>query len=127
MSYLQKIKKSRGVLVIFCFLVSCSGEKTKKEWGILQELEGDNRGYVSKEDYFVVSKGAYDVLAVKGNQNNWVWILLNPQSEPYYKQMPEHVNFSLDRNSFDRITERYKCAPQVKRNLEHNITKQTNN
>ncbi|SRR6266487_1956563 len=73
----------------------------KHEWSILETLEARHRDsrisaleFSRDEDYRIVSLPA--VTAER------IWIMLNPQSPPYYKQMP-HTDYTLSEDQYQEI------------------------
>lgn len=67
----------------------CSSElASKPEWSILQSVEQEYRDQTFKTPG-VLRKQGYKLLGVQGREGRHVWILLNPKSSPFYKQMPQ--------------------------------------
>ena len=95
----MKIPFSRLVfaLCIASALVSCDRQpsedlesfSSKSEWSALQGLEYDTRGKPVLSPQ-VRKVGEFEVLGVASmDQSTTIWILLRPDSPPYYKQMPD--------------------------------------
>jgi hypothetical protein len=67
-------------------LVETPGEKS--EWSVLQEIEFRERNSVLSEPV-IRTVGEHEVLGVRSDSGQNVWILLKPKSPPFYKQIPE--------------------------------------
>ncbi len=74
----------------------------KREWSILQALEGAHRAQPVAGVEFVERHG-YHVACVSGDGAQRVWIMLAPRNPPFYKQLPQ-AQYSLSREQFDQIT-----------------------
>jgi hypothetical protein len=67
----------------------CSAElASKPEWSVLQSIEQEYRNKKFTEPEILNVRG-HEVLGVRGKSGQRVWILLNPQASPFYKQMPQ--------------------------------------
>ena len=66
-------------------LVETFGEKS--EWSTLQAIESEARN-VALNAPAVRSMHDREVLGVKGDSGENIWILLRTESPPFYKQMP---------------------------------------
>lgn len=78
-----------GLMVKACSspeLVETFGEKS--EWSTLQAIELETRSTPLSEP---VQRKVIDreVLGIKGASGGNIWILLRPESPPFYKQVPE--------------------------------------
>jgi hypothetical protein len=98
-----------GVLIaagVYCYMyntpdaVETFGEK--REWSILQSIEASNRSNLINEPKFMIAYG-YEVIGLKDNDGKNVWIMLKPESPPYYKQMPPDVNYLIQKNLVDQM------------------------
>jgi hypothetical protein len=67
-------------------LVETPGEKS--EWSTLQSIAFQTRE-TSLSEPVVRTVFDHEVLGVKGASGGNIWILLRPESPPFYKQMPE--------------------------------------
>jgi hypothetical protein len=65
----------------------------KHEWSILQSLEAMNRDKPISDLEFSERAGYHILYAPAANQKR-VWIMLDPKSPPFYKQLP-HGKYSL--------------------------------
>ena len=73
----------------------------KHEWSILQVLESRGRGTpVSGLEFSQHEE--YRMLALPAVTGERIWIMLNPQSPPYYKQMP-HTDYTLTEEQYWQI------------------------
>ncbi|MDQ2821525.1 MAG: hypothetical protein M3Y65_14235 [Pseudomonadota bacterium] len=66
-------------------LIETFGEKS--EWSTLQAIEAENRNAALNAP-LVRSMHDREVLGVKGESGENIWILLRTESPPFYKQMP---------------------------------------
>ena len=85
---------------------------SKSDWSALQGLEYENR---NKTLAAPVRKTVGDskILGVPSSDGKKIiWILLNPQASPFYKQMP-HGNYSISQSQFDEITHDKSASPTV--------------
>jgi hypothetical protein len=73
----------------------------KHECSILQVLESHGRSTpISGPEFSQHEK--YRILALPAVTGERVWIMLNPQSPPYYKQMP-HTDYTLTEEQYLQI------------------------
>ena len=73
----------------------------KHECSILQTLEARNRDKPISGLEFSQHE-EYRILALPALTGERVWIMLNPQSPPYYKQMP-HTDYTLTEEQYQQI------------------------
>lgn len=103
------MKKFLYSLVTATALTGCSpatdGRESsgdKHEWSILQAKEYDSRQEVVDAPKFV-SVGDYVLLVVpSADRSQNIWIMLSPQSSPFYKQLPQG-DYSISRSLLDVI------------------------
>jgi hypothetical protein len=55
------------------------------------------------------------ILGVQGQDGKNVWVLLRAESEPYYKQVPEHVRYSVSEDFVQRLERERRISPEVAR------------
>ncbi len=73
----------------------------KHEWGMLQGLEGDHRSSpISNLEFTNVQDRT--IICLPALSGGRIWIMLNPQSPPYYKQMPQG-QYVLSKAQLDQI------------------------
>jgi hypothetical protein len=86
-----------ALFLLLSMIFGCSGElASKPEWSALQAVEQEYRGKPFTEPEILEIHG-HHVLGVQGNDGQRIWILLNPQASPFYKQMPQGpFELSLD-------------------------------
>jgi hypothetical protein len=73
----------------------------KHEWSILQVLESRGRGTpVSALEFSQHEE--YRILALPAVTGERIWIMLNPQSPPYYKQMPQ-TDYTLTEEQYWQV------------------------
>ena len=74
----------------------------KHEWSILQSLEARHKEHAASRLEFLQEE-EYHILSLQPSTGAArIWIMLNPQSPPFYKQMPSD-NYSLSEDEYDRI------------------------
>jgi hypothetical protein len=80
----------------------CNEFEAKSEYAALQEVEYANRRTVISKAEIVKNHGYLiaGIRATGGKEN--IWILLNPKTHPYYKQIPQ-VNFTITHADLERI------------------------
>ena len=66
----------------------------KAEWSILQSIEYSHRGTKLDGPTFI-RVDDYEVLGLSDLKGEPIWILLNPKSPPYYKQLPSLEDYSI--------------------------------
>ena len=118
-----------ATLPIFLLLTACNsadpnaretvGEKS--EWSVLQSIEFSERGKL-KAQPALFSIQSYDLLVVPGLEKQNIWIMLNPTSPPYYKQMPEG-QFSLPRSYVEQLIRQKKLGYTVEQVLLSSASK----
>jgi hypothetical protein len=73
----------------------------KHESSILESLEARQHESAISAIEFIQHEG-YRIACVPGLKGERVWIMLNPQSPPYYKQMP-HADYTLSEDQYLQI------------------------
>lgn len=69
-----------------------------------------------------MARGEYSVLSVMAeDRKTRLWIMLDPQSPPFYKQIPANLNFSLTDNEFDSILRSGNPISTVQQALESHL------
>lgn len=113
-----------GLSVWVCFLrVSCTGDgresfADKREWSILQSLQAGHAEpalgiqFTQHENYRIIS-----LPSISGER---LWIMLNPQSPPYYKQMP-HDDYDLSEDQLLQIARAWHPISTVEECLESHV------
>jgi hypothetical protein len=93
-------------LLAWLLYCGCNGDGResfgdKHEWSILQVLEYRSRGTsISGLEFSQHEK--YRIVALPAVTGERMWIMLNPQSPPYYKQMPQ-TNYTLTEGQYQQI------------------------
>lgn len=87
------------------FMLRSDELRSKPEWNALQNLE-----YIHRQDRMLGlefgTNANYVAVAVRSRSADIrIWILLNPNAEPRYKQLPEG-DFALSREQFEMISTR---------------------
>ena len=83
-------------LVLVSALASCTGRpgdgreggSDKVEWSILQSLEVRHRGSSIREVEFIESNGYHIACVPRDGDQTRLWIMTDPKSPPFYKQLP---------------------------------------
>jgi len=91
----------------------------KHEWSILQSLEALNREKPISDLEFSERAGYHILCAPAANQKR-VWIMLDPKSPPFYKQLPRD-SYSLSLEQFNRITSTQHVTSTVEECLASHI------
>lgn len=88
-------------------LSACSASdddiQSKTEWGNLQGISQTENGNAPSSSQ-IISKDGIDFFCVVSstNSNLRTWILLHPNSPPYYKQMPVG-NYTISEEDYNKI------------------------
>lgn len=98
------------VAIIICFIAACSGGGTesretfgeKTEWAVLQGVEFEHRDPIITDPVFLFFE-EYEVMGVRGANDENVWVMLKPSSPPYYKQMPASGNFTVSKTLVESL------------------------
>ena len=72
----------------------------KHEWSIMQVIEARNRDRFLADLEFI-DEGEYHIVGIPDAAGKAVWVMLNPQSAPYYKQFG--ADYSLTEEQLQRI------------------------
>ncbi len=121
-------------LILSMTLIGCGrpgdgreGGSSKHEWSVLQSLEATNRGSLI-EGVEVTNGGDYKILSLMAaDRETRLWIMLDPKSPPYYKQMPPDVNFNITRKQLEEIGLAGNPISTVDQTLESHLRLETNN
>jgi hypothetical protein len=96
------------------------GGSDKTEWSILQSLEATHRDTPIHEIEFSEEDGYHIVCLPRVSDQKRVWIMVDPKSPPYYKQLPSG-NYSLTKDQINMIREKTNPTSTVLQVLEsHN-------
>ena len=110
--------------LVWYLCLGCSGDGResfgdKHEWSILQSLEATHREtavsgieFTQDEDYRIIS-----LPSVTGER---LWIMLNPESPPYYKQMGRG-NYDLSEEQYWQIVRTWHPISTVDECLESHV------
>ena len=113
------------IVALACGLASCVGRpgdgresgSDKAEWSILQSLEMAHRGSPVHGFEFSETDG-YHVICVAGDGiQNRVWIMMDPKSPPFYKQVPPG-NYWLTTEEIESIRKKADPISTVLQALE---------
>jgi hypothetical protein len=92
--------------LVWYLRIGCTGDGResfgdKHEWSIMQAIEARHTGAAISAPEFTEEDG-YRIMCVPGVTGERVWIMLNPHSAPYYKQIP-HSDFALSKDQLFEI------------------------
>ena len=97
-------------------LAACDGPESpqaKQEWSVLQGVEYENRSKPLREAVVLEWQG-FQVLGVPARSGDGnVWVLLRSKSEPYYKQMPSHVEYQVPAPLVEKLEREGRVSEQV--------------
>jgi len=91
----------------------------KHEWSILQVLESRGRGTPISGLEFTQHE-EYRILALPAVTGERIWIMLKPQSPPYYKQMP-HTDYTLTEEQYREIVDTQRPISTVDECLSSHV------
>ena len=103
---------------------SCNGDGReafgdKHEWSILQTLEARGRSTpVSTLEFSEYER--YHIVSLKATTGERVWIMLNPHSPPYYKQMPP-ADYILTEEQLRKILQSRRAISTVEECLRSHV------
>ncbi len=97
-------------------------ERPKREWGVLQVIHGKGGLEPMPDRLLFEAVHGYSVVGIlAGDSSERVWVLLNSESEPYYKQMPVESRYSLSRSELELIRGREVVSATVLAVLESHV------
>jgi len=107
-----------------CALISCTGRpgdgreggSDKIEWSILQSMKAP-AGPPIHEVEFVEVNGYHIVCVPRDGDQTRVWIMMDPKSPPFYKQLPSG-NYWLTEDQIENIRKRTNPISTVLQALE---------
>lgn len=113
------------LLVMACAVASCTrrpgdgreGGSDKAEWSILQSLEATHRGSPIGDAEFIESDGYHIVCVPSDGDQTRLWIMMDPKSPPFYKQLPSG-NYWLTDEQVELIRKRTNPISTVLQALE---------
>lgn len=114
-----------GAILIMAFYIrsSCSGDgresfADKHEWSIMQMIDARNENRTMTDLEFV-DEEEYHIVGIPNAQGKATWVMLNPQSAPYYKQAGE--SYSLNKEQLERITRTRHTISTVEQCLNSHV------
>ena len=98
-----------------------SGESlgAKKEWAILQALEFKHRDSALSGPTMFETNG-YRIACISADKGEKIFILLNPQFSPFYKQLPE-ADYSLSPDHFIKVLQEGHPISTVREAMKSHI------
>ena len=114
-----------AIVAVFYIRVSCAidGRESfgeKHEWSILQSLEATHRETRISDLEFSERDGYHVACVPSTADGKRVWIMLDPHSPPFYKQLP-HDSYSLSRQQYDQITATRHTTSTVEESLSSHV------
>ncbi|MDQ2820338.1 MAG: hypothetical protein M3Y65_08080 [Pseudomonadota bacterium] len=100
-------------------LIETFGEKS--EWSTLQAIESENREAALSAP-LVRSMHDREVLGLKGESGENIWILLRTESPPFYKQMPSG-QYDLPASLVDQLEKEHRLSYTVTVALRSHVRK----
>lgn len=107
---LPKQSMDKRLPILAALMVSCGrpgdgqeGGSSKSEWSVLQTLEASSRGtkITSPE---VTANGEHRILSLMARDGvTRLWIMLDPKSPPFYKQIPSKLNYDISETELEKI------------------------
>jgi hypothetical protein len=88
----------------------------KHEWSILQVQEYVARQQLVAKPTFSSSDGYVLLTVPSQDRSENIWIMLSPESPPFYKQMPQG-SYAISRNLFDVVVKQRIASSTLKRFL----------
>jgi hypothetical protein len=96
----------------------------KHEWSILQSLESapPTADSSRKEKIQFMEVEGYSVVRLLApDAKTPIWIMMDPRSPPFYKQMPPDLNYSLTKQDLEIIWKRAHPITTVEQALESHL------
>ncbi|MGN2245025.1 hypothetical protein ACFWZU_16135 [Frateuria sp. GZRR33] len=93
---------------------------SKSEYSILQVREYDARANVVAAPTFTSHDGYVLLVVPNDRKDRSIWIMLNPRSPPFYKQMPRG-SYTISPQLFDVITKRNLVSSTVEEVLASHV------
>jgi hypothetical protein len=112
------------ILIMWFYIrTACSGDghesgSDKHEWSLTQVIEARN-GNRAVSDLEFIDDEDYHIVGIPNVQGKTTWVMLNPQSPPYYKQFG--ANYSLTKEQLQRITGARHVISTVEQALESHV------
>jgi len=69
---------------------------------VLQGVEFEHRDQSIIDPVFLFFE-EYEVMGVRGDNGENIWVMLKPGSPPYYKQMPASGNFTVSKTLVESL------------------------
>jgi hypothetical protein len=112
------------LVAMACALISCTdrpgdgreGGSDKTEWSLLQSMEA-RAGSPVHDIEFIETNGYHIVCAPRDGDQARVWIMMDPKSPPFYKQLPSG-NYWLTDDQIENIRKRTNPISTVLQALE---------
>ena len=90
----------------------------KHEWSIMQMIEARNRERSLSRLEFI-DEGEYHIVGIPDAACKAVWVMLNPQSAPYYKQFGG--DYSLSKAQLEQIKKARHTISTVEECLDSHV------
>jgi hypothetical protein len=102
---------------LLVLMAACKGPESlesKSEYAALQSIEAEGRGALLSEPV-VREVNGFSILGVAGQNGKNVWVLLDPRSEPYYKQMPSGLHYLVPEALIKQLEREGRVSPEAVR------------
>ena len=97
---------------------------SKSEWSILQVLEAANR-HTKIAGIEISDNGGHRILSLMAHERlTRIWIMLDPKSPPFYKQLPANVNYDVSETELEKIRTEGNPISSAYAAIESHLTKQ---
>ncbi len=106
-----------SIAALLVVVAACNGPESlesKSEYAALQSIEFGGRGTLLGEPV-VREVNGFSILGVAGQNGKNVWVLLHTRSEPYYKQIPSGIHYSVPEALIEQLEREGQVSPEVAR------------
>jgi hypothetical protein len=113
-----------GVTLLLLSLAGCDSEgpespQAKQEWSTLQGVEYENRGKPLHGAVILDLQGFQVLGAPARSGTSNVWVLLRSKSQPYYKQVPPHIEYQVPALLIEKLEREGQVSEQVANRLRN--------
>jgi hypothetical protein len=120
----MKVRIYPVLVAVACAFISCTGRpgdgreggSDKLEWSVLQSMEAP-AGSPIHDVEFIETSGYHVVCVPRDGDQARVWIMMDPKSPPFYKQLPSG-NYWLTEDEIENIRKRTNPISTVLQALE---------
>ena len=105
----------------FCNGDGREGGSDKTEWSVMQGIWSRDKDRAVSDLEFLDHEEYY-VVGIPNMKGKTTWVMLNPESPPYYKQAGG--NFSLTQEQLERITRTRRTISTVEEGLRSHLSEE---